>query len=468
MNYFEQKQRRQLSDLLRKAQHTEIGQHYGFGSIPDYTEYQSRVPVHTYEQLKPYFDRIKQGEKDVLWPGTTSRFAVSSGTTGDGKHLPIFDDRLSSDKRFLRLTTFHLLKNMPRLSLFLGKHISIPGSVETIAGNEQALQIGEISGLLARETPAVLRPFQLCPIDQLVSLSFDEKFELIVSKAIEADIRVITAVPSWILTLFQRVLETTGASTVSEIWPNLQLMICGGVKLQNYAPILDELFGYPTPSYVETYGASEGYFGYAFSDDGQRSLKLIVDNGLFYELVPFNKGDALDSDHDVQPVWAAETGVAYKLLVSSNAGLWRYPVNDIIEFESVDPPRIRVTGRVKDMLDDFGEALHLSEAEHALQQVCNQRSIRWVDFAIRPIPGTAEHPPFHHWYIEWDDPAMEPEITTDLDNLLMQRNRHYEIRRSSGALGTPVIESLTHQQMVQKVGSQNELTSQTKIPGILR
>lgn len=456
-----------LNRLLRKAADTQIGRKYGFGDIGDYTTFAERLPIQFYGELQAYIEEIKKGSPDILWPGKVSRFALSAGTTGKGKHLPLTADRLESDRKFMKSLIADYLRQRPNPFRLFGKHLSLPGTVE----QHGDIQIGEVSGFSALRSPLWLRPFQLANPKKLTQLSFSDKFELLLEGALTSNLKVITAVPSWILTLFQRALRESDKESIAEVWPGLKLLVCGGVKLAHYRPHLQKLMGELKPDFIETYGASEGYL--AYSDDLQREdMKLITGNGIFYEFVPnpLPDDDAL-AIQDAVPLWEVETGVPYAVIVSTNAGLWRYALRDIIEFTSVDPHRIIVKGRVSDMLDDFGEGLYLHEARQALDVSVKELNLQKSAFTIVPLLPSESHTPYHHWLVQFTDGVHRQtldRLAERIDRQLQQTNRHYAIRRESGALGAPKMGSISQQDINRWMEAGGRAKAQGKLPGILR
>lgn len=412
---------------------------------------------------------MKEGQPDILWPGNIQKFAVSAGTTGKGKHLPLSKARLASDKRFMKKIALSYLKQRPNPLRLLGKHLSLPGTIE----KHGSCLIGEVSGFSALNSPLWLRPLQLVTPSKLTTMSFREKFHLLLQKAIDANLKVITAVPNWIVTLFQQALKETGKCSIAEIWPALNLLICGGVKLDNYHPHLQKLMGNHFPDFIETYGASEGYF--AFTDNLNRNdLKLVTDNGIFYEFIKDPKPDDGDDDLAGQktvPLWEVEQSVPYAMVVTTNGGLWRYRVRDIIEFTSTDPPRITVKGRVSEILDDFGEALYIYEAEDALHSSLREMNLQKSTFTIIPKLPTESEGPRHHWLIQFSDQVNDDKLhklAEKIDHKLRKINRHYATRREGGSLGGPVVQGISQQQVNRWMEAGNRSGAQGKLPKIIR
>jgi len=455
-----------MVSLLAKGLNTRYGRNNRFGDVHSYEDFSEIIPIGFYPDLRDDIEAMKSGRPDQLWPGTIDRFAASAGTTGEGKHLPLSDERLESDRRFMKKVAQSYLGQDTSLTGLIGKHLSLPGTVEQHDG----IRIGEISGFSALRSPWWLRPFQLVDPRKLARLSFKEKFEMVLKAALKAKIKAVVAVPSWILTLFQKALEETGRESVSEIWPKLKLLICGGVRLDNYRPHLEKLAQGLELDFIETYGSSEGYF--AFTDDlEKKDMKLVYDNGIFYEFIadPLPEMESLSIQRTV-PLWEVETGVPYAMLVTTNSGLWRYAVNDIIEFTQVYPPRINVKGRLSEMLDEFGEALYAYEAEQALDDAVREMGLERGTFTLGGYLPTERELPRHCWFVQFVDPIHRQtleRLADYVDQRLRQLNRHYAIRRESGALGNPEMHSISQNDINRWMDFRGRDTAQGKLPRCL-
>lgn len=454
-----------LLNLLNKARYTSFGQNHAFSDVRGFSSFVNQVPIQFYSNLD--IKALKDGEADLYWPGSVDKYAVSAGTSGEGKHLPVTEDRLNSDRRFMRKVVFSYVRQQPNIFKLMGSHLSLPGSLE----HHDGLAIGEISGHTGVGAPKWLKALQVVSPDKLTKLNFKEKFDLILEKAVDANLKVITAVPSWILTLFQEVLKKTGKKSIAEVWPNLHLLVCGGVKLANYRPHLEKLMGDLNPNFIETYGASEGYFG--FSDEfGRDDLKLITDNGIFYEFIadPLPDEESMSIQKTI-PLWEVETGVPYAMIISTNAGLWRYAVCDIVEFTSVNPYRFEVKGRVSEMLDDFGEGLYIYEAEQALNKASKQLGIQQNAFTIAPTLASESDVPFHRWFVQFTDSVHTDtlkKLAQAVDKHLTDINRHYAIRRETEALGKPQLSSITQNDINRWMEASGKAKAQSKFPKVLR
>ncbi len=461
------KQEVELFKLIRAAKSTRFGQNHRFTDLQRYEDFQEEVPLSFYSDLTDQIADIKKGALNIAWPGKVQQFAVSAGTSGTGKHLPLTPDRLRSDKLFMRKIVRSYFRQRPNIFRLWGQHISLPGSLE----DSTDLQIGEISAFTARHVPWWLSPFQLINTEELVEMPFSQKITRVLDKAIDKDVRVVSSAPSWILTLFQRLLKKSGVNAVADVWPNLKLLVCGGVKLANYRPHLEQLIGKSDIDFIETYGASEGYF--AYTDKLEKDdLKLVIDNEIFYEFIPnpLPDPDSLAIQETV-PIWEVEADTPYAMIVSTNAGLWRYAMNDIVQFTQTDPPRIKVMGRVSEMLDDYGEALYAYEAEQALRDVAAELDLDIGTFTIGAHLENERAVPRHSWFVQTYETLHRDtldRLVSKIDKQLQENNRHYAIRRETDALGEPQIHSIDQQQINYWLEDHNKQKAQGKLPSILQ
>jgi len=428
-----------LERLLRSGTNTAYANHVGISSGLSYERFKLNAPVCTYDTIKPWVDRCKSGEPDVLWPGRVHHFAVSAGTTGKGKHIPIYADRISSDLGFMRSVMRHIISVNPDPGLFLGKHVALSGSVETVDG----LHFGEISGILACASPRWIRLWHiLCP-EKAATMAWSIRYKTLVDLASRSDIRVLTGVPSWILIFLRDVSSRTGMP-IEQVWPNLKLVVTGGVALSVYHQAIRYELGTLNVRFLENYGASEGYFAFDWFDAG--SMLLQYNSDVFYEFIPIDIGyekakHSLMSAGNITPLWEVQPYVRYALVVT-NIGLMRYLTNDEVIFESIDPPRLKILGRLNEMTDTFGEAVNATEVHSVVKQV--MPSITYDHLHIRPTWNGNPALPFHEWIFVIADPYLRNsmiESSTTLPNELDQHlrliNRHYAIRRETGAMRLP-------------------------------
>jgi hypothetical protein len=430
-----------LDRTLRQGASASYARHAGI--IPDmsYDVFRANVPLITYDDLGPWVARCKSGEGDVLWPGIVRQFAVSAGTTGLGKHIPIYEDRLRSDLRFMRRVMRRIIRDNPDPGMFLGRHVALSGSVESVDG----IDFGEISGMLACASPKWIRLWHSqCP-QRSAFMKWPDRFESIIINSMMNDVRVITGVPSWILILLREVSARSG-QPIDHIWPNLRLIVTGGVALSGYIDAIQAELGALNVRFMENYGASEGYFASDWFDEG--SLRLQYDTDVLFEFIPIETSipagfnTAIDSTR-VVPLWNVKPNVRYGLVVS-NMGLWRYVTNDEIMFTSTNPPRICITGRLNEMTDTFGEAVSASDVREVHQRVIP--SIKYNHFHVRPAWSGIPPLPMHEWILVIADPAVRYTLTDcsfaltdEIDQHLRSINRHYAIRRETGAMGLPLL-----------------------------
>lgn len=464
----ESAQKKELAGLLKKGSRTEYGKRFGFSDIDDFEAFANKVPMSTYSNIEPYIERMKKGEKNLIWPDRIHNFAVSAGTTGKGKHIPLSEDRLRSDQRFMRKVMFSYMSQRPNmLPFFMGSHVSLPGNIERLDSGSN-VRLGEISAYLAKLSPGWLSLFQVRSPQTMIREEWTSKFDRTLEKAVRSDVRKMVAIPSWALRFFQRALELTGKKYIREIWPNFRLLICGGEALNTYRPHFNQLLEGLNMDYIENYGASESYF--AFSDDLKKSdMLLTVDNGVFYEWIP-NPKESKDNlmEQKTVPTWEVEKGVPYALVVSSNSGLWRYLINDVIAFTDTGQPRIQVVGRVSEIFDKFGEAVESHEAQSALEKSAEQTGATFSVFTMGGLIDPEIGAPRHFWFVQWVDQPDDPEkFTKLLDENLGEINRHYYNRRTSMGIHPPVILNLTKNAMYKWREKHQELHAQTKMPRII-
>ena len=456
----EQTQRRELAALLQMGQKTAYGASFGMSPEWSYETFRAKIPKADFGDLSRFIELMKAGRADQLWPGVVSDFAVSSGTTGNGKHIPVPEERIASDRRFLRHLSFRMLLQHKSLRPLLGKHISIPGYLEERAVADHTTSYGEITGILARHIPGWLTRQQLLTPQELTNCAFPEKMKRLIERAPSQDVRVISAMPGWTLHLFREIMRGTGSDTIRGVWPNLQVIVAGGCKLSSYRSSLNELIGDETVDYIETYAASEGYFAYSLPGNAE-GMQLMIDNGIFYEWQPLDQ-----PEESPVPTWQLESGRRYEMVVSCNSGLWRYPIGDAIRCLSTHPLRIAVDGRVNAMLDEYGEAVYEYELRDALRSALpNHRELPL--FCVTSKKAEKESVPRHHWFIADAEGGDLEELAKAIDDYLSAHNRHYQIRRSTEILGKPALCRMEKNDLERGLLGMTKRASQAKLPVIL-
>jgi len=465
-------QRRLLVRLLREAERTEWGRRLGFTSIlssPDPVRcFQERVPIHAYDDFREDIDRIRRGARDVIWPGAFRHFAVSGGTTARGKIIPLSQTMLKKDRDFGLSAGLSYARSCGNLQFLRGHFLSVPGRVEPDPLNDKNL-IGEVSGLVALYSPWYVRRFREAVDHDILFLpDWKDKLNRIVDRTRTMDIRSIAMVPSWAIVLFPMLIERHNELTgdtvryVSELWPRLQIYFSGGVALSSYRSILEGQIGGSGIDFIESYGASEGFFSFqdTLSDPG---MLLHLDNGVFFEFIRMDDTSQPPRRYILSEV---ETDVRYELLVSSCSGLWAYRVGDIIRFTSTDPHRIVVAGRTSEMLDLYGEAVFGEEARDALNAACRASGATIKDYHVSPLAATEKKLPGHEWLVEFDKrPDDLNDFSRAIDTHLQRVNRHYTIRREAGAFSPPIVIEVPDGAFYSWLMSTRErVSAQTKVP----
>jgi len=451
-----------FNELISKGEDTVWGKQYDYANIKSYKDYKAQVPISTYEELSPYIERIRKGEQNLLWPTETRWFAISSGTTDSkSKFIPVTEDSLNdchyeAGKDMIAL---YLNKN-PESEFLSGKTIAVAGS--TSITNDSSEYVGDLSAILMSNLP-LWAHFTKSP-DLSITLMDDwsKKVDLIVENTIDEDIRAISGVPSWMLVILNKVLEKSGKSNILEVWPNFELVVHGGV---NFTPYIDRFKRILSPdtNYQEVYNASEGFF--AIQDSSERDdLLLMLDYGVFYEFMPLTE---LGKDKpEVICLRDVELGKNYALLISTNAGLWRYMIGDTVVFTSLSPFRIKISGRTKSFINAVGEELIVENAENAIHQACLKTGAHIEEFTAAPLFLSNGKTIVHEWLIEF---SVEPDnisfFTEVLDNTLKSLNSDYEAKRFQNlVLDYPIIHSLPKGSFLKWLEKKGKLGGQNKIP----
>ena len=424
----EELQTKVLKRLIAEAQHTEWGKTHNFSRIKDYEAYRQSSPVNTYEELKLYIDRMRHGEKDVLWKGSVKWYAKSSGTTNDkSKFIPVSKDILhDTHYRGGTDSVVAYLQNNPNSRFFQGKSLILGGSHAPNYNLPNSL-VGDLSAILIENISPLVNLLRT-PAKSVALLSdFEQKREKIAQLTLHQDIVSISGVPSWMLSVLTRVMELSGKQHLEEVWPNLEVFFHGGVAFTPYREQYKQLITKPDMHYMETYNASEGFFGIQM-DPADPAMNLMVDYGIFYEFIPM---DELEKDNPtVIPLWGVETGRNYAMVISSSSGLWRYMIGDTVRFTQTNPYKFVITGRTKSFINAFGEELIVDNAEKGLAAACEATSAQVLEYTAAPVFMDAKGKCRHQWVIEF---AKEPSSLSDfariLDGKLQEINSDYEAKR---------------------------------------
>jgi hypothetical protein len=462
--YPEDVQRETLFQLLNTARKTEFGKKFDFESISSEKEFKSRIPIQSYEDLKPSVDRLREGEQNVLWPGEIKWFAKSSGTTSDkSKFIPVSPEALEychfrGAKDILAIYT----SSFPDTLIFSGKGLTIGGSHQVNNFNNQSFY-GDLSAILLENAP-FWASFIRTPNTKIALLDkWEEKLEMAYEATLYENVTNIAGVPSWNLVFIKYILEKTGKSNLLEIWPNLELFIHGGISFLPYREQFQKLIPSGSMNYLETYNASEGFF--AIQDDLSRDdMLLMLDYGIYYEFIPMeNIGDKNPVTLSIGEV---ETNRNYALVISTNGGLWRYIIGDTIIFTSQFPHKIKVSGRTRHFINAFGEELIIDNAENALKIACRKTCAIVNEYTAGPVFMSDKTKGAHEWLIEFEkEPENMEFFVTMLDNALQSLNSDYEAKRYKNiTLDPPLVHSVKKRLFYTWLKEKGKLGGQNKVP----
>ena len=421
-------QRGVLKRLLGKAAQTEWGRAHGFSKDLSYEDFARQTPLNTYEELKGFIDRMRHGESDVLWPGKVKWYAKSSGTTNDkSKFIPVSYDGLH-DTHYAGGTdaVVWYLANNPQSRLFDGKALILGGSHATNYNLPGSL-VGDLSAILIENINPLINLVRVPKKATALLSDFEIKRDRIAREAIKKNVTNLSGVPSWMLSVLNRVMELTGKENLNEVWPNLEVFFHGGVAFTPYRKQYERLITLPEMHYMETYNASEGFFGLQ-NDPTDVALSLMVDYGIFYEFIPMDEFDS--PEPTVVPLWGIETGRNYAMVISTSSGLWRYIIGDMIRFTQRNPYKFVITGRTKSFINAFGEELIVDNAEKGLAEACRQTGAEVLEYTAAPVFMDANGKCCHQWVVEFSrEPERLDEFALILDKSLQQLNSDYEAKR---------------------------------------
>jgi hypothetical protein len=457
-------QQESLFQLIAKASSTEWGNKYSYSSITSIRDYQSRVPVQTYEEIVPYVERLRKGETNLLWPGEIKWFAKSSGTTSTkSKFIPMSYEALEdchyrAAKDILAIYTL----NRPETGIFSGKCLTLGGSHKLNQFSNDSLY-GDLSAILIENAPFWVEIIRT-PKQKIALLEdFEMKLDMITKSAVNENVTNISGVPSWYLVLIKQILAYTGKSNLLEIWPNLEVFFHGGISFTPYREQFKKLIAGSQMNYMETYNASEGFFGIQ-DDPTQSDMLLMLDYGIFYEFIP---ADKINTDSPIAyALGEVEKGVSYAIIISTNGGLWRYMIGDTIIFTCLDPYRFIISGRTKQFINVFGEEVIMDNADKALESACRKTSSVITDYTAGPVFMSTLSKGSHEWIIEFEtEPSDINQFIESLDEALKSVNSDYEAKRYKDLnLVKPVVHSVPHGTFNKWLKIKNKLGGQNKVP----
>ena len=417
-----------LQRLTSKAKNTEWGRTHGFADNMGYGAFAASSPVNTYEELKDSIDRMRQGEEDVLWPGAVRWYAKSSGTTNDkSKFIPVSRDGLR-DTHYAggKDAVVWYLRNNPGSRVFDGKALILGGSHAPNYNLKNSL-VGDLSAILIENTNPLVNMVRVPGKSVALLADFEEKREKIARMTVNENVSSLSGVPSWMLSVLNRILEITGKENFTEIWPNIEVFFHGGVAFTPYRKQYERLFPSDRMHYMETYNASEGFFGLQ-DEPGDVAMSLMIDYGVFYEFIPM---DELDRENPtVLPLWGVQTGKNYAMVISTSSGLWRYMIGDTVRFTSVNPYKFVITGRTKFFINAFGEELIVDNAEKGLAEACRVTGAEVLEYTAAPVYMDDNGKCRHQWLVEFTKKPDNLQHFADvLDKTLQEINSDYEAKR---------------------------------------
>ncbi len=452
-----------LLKLLNTAKDTKYGKEKGFSTIKNYADFVEKVPIQKYETFEPLIELCRKGEQNIFWPTPIKWFAKSSGTTNaKSKFIPVSEEaleycHLKAGKDML----CSYINNNPNAQLFVGKGLRLGGSSEVYKNNNS--YFGDLSAIIIENMP-FWADFSSAPSQQVALMSeWETKMEAIIDEAINENITSLVGVPSWMLVLLNRVLERTKKNNILEIWPNLEVYFHGGVNFNPYHEQYKKIIPKKDFQYYETYNASEGFF--ALQDrNNSKELLLMLDYGIFYEFVPMT--DYKDESSDAIPLSEVKKGINYTMIITTNSGLWRYLIGDTIRFTSLNPYRIKITGRTKHYINVFGEELNIENVEDALKLTCRKTNSIIKEYTVAPIFMNGNKKGGHEWIIEFEKkPENLSYFSKVLDDSLKSINSDYEAKRYKNmTLMPPKIHIAKKNIFYNWLKKNNKLGGQHKVP----
>lgn len=451
--------------LINTAKDTEWGEKYDYKSIKNYSDFTSRVPLNDYDSIKPYIDRLMKGEQKILWPTDVKWFAKSSGTTSDkSKYIPITQESLEEchfkgGKDLLSI----YCNNYPDHSMFSGKGLAMGGSHRITEIDNKEYYVGDLSAIIIQNLPFWAEIIRVPKRKVALLEEWETKIEEIAKATIPHNVTNLSGVPSWTLLLLKRILEITGKEHIQEVWPNLEVFFHGGVNFSPYKEQFNKVAPLSPMHYVESYNASEGFFGIQdMTTAGE--LLLMLDYGIFYEFLPIEEvGNENPVTYQLHEV---ELGKTYALVISTNAGLWRYVIGDTIKFTSLNPYRIAITGRTKSFINAFGEELIIDNAEKALA-IANKKCDSVInEYTAAPVYFGNKNNGAHEWIIEFEKEPDNLEFFTEtFDNALKSLNSDYEAKRYKNMiLQEPIVRIVPPSTFYSWMKKRGKLGGQNKVP----
>ena len=450
-------QQKVFKDLIQKAKETKFGKDHHFDKINSFEEYQKNVPIRDYEQLRSYVDEVVKGKENILWPGKPIYFAKTSGTTSGAKYIPLTKESMPFHIEAARNAILSYIHETGKANFVDGKMIFLQGS--PILEEKNGVKLGRLSGIVAHYVPAYLQKNRMPSWETNCIEDWETKVDAIVEETIQEDMAVISGIPSWVQMYFEKLKEKAN-QPVGEIFKNFNLFIYGGVNYEPYRAKFENLIGRKVDA-IELFPASEGFFAYQDSQK-EKGMLLLLNSGIFYEFV---KADEFFNESPKRyTIGEVELGINYVLILSTNAGLWAYNIGDTIQFTSLKPYRVIVSGRIKHYISAFGEHVIGKEVEAALQEAMEGTNVRVNEFTVAPQINPENGLPYHEWFIEFEnEPLNLEEFALKIDNAMRKQNVYYDDLIAGSVLRTLVVTKVVtngfqdYMKSIGKLGGQNKL-----------
>ncbi|MEZ0007424.1 hypothetical protein ABH942_002805 [Flavobacterium sp. 28YEA47A] len=451
-------QERVFKDLIQQAKDTQFGQDHNFSEIKSFSDFAKNVPIRDYEGLKSYVEKVKKGEENVLWKGKPIYFAKTSGTTSGAKYIPLTKESMPFHIQAARNAILHYIHETGNASFVSGKMIFLQGS--PILEEKNGIKLGRLSGIVAHFVPKYLQKNRMPSWETNCIEDWETKVDAIVEETFDKDMTVISGIPSWVQMYFEK-LKQKGDRPVGEIFKNFNLFIYGGVNYEPYRAKFENLIGRKVDS-IELFPASEGFFAYQDSQK-EKGMLLLLDAGIFYEFV---KADEFFTENPKRyTIGEVEMGVNYVLIISTNAGLWSYNIGDTVQFTSLKPYRIIVSGRIKHYISAFGEHVIGKEVEEALKEAMENTTIRVNEFTVAPQITPKEGLPYHEWFIEFEnEPENLAAFSLRIDDAMRKQNVYYDDLIAGNVLRKLVVTKISKNGFQEYMKSIGKLGGQNKIP----
>lgn len=453
-------QERVFQKLIKTAATTAFGKDHQFSQIKSYKDFKKNVPVRDYEDLKPYIERVVEGEANVLWPGKPSYFAKTSGTTSGVKYIPISKQSMPEHIKAARNALLTYIHETGKTDFVDGKMIFLQGS--PIMKKHKGIQTGRLSGIVAHHVPNYLQKNRLPSYETNCIEDWEQKVNAIVDETINQDLRLISGIPPWVQMYFDRLSSKAGEKKIKEIFKNFSLFVYGGVNFEPYRAKMEEVIGRKVDS-IETYPASEGFIAYQDSQT-EKGLLLLVDSGIFYEFIPVD--EYFDENPSRLSLAEVELNKKYALILNTSAGLWGYSIGDTVKFVSLNPYRILVSGRIKHYISAFGEHVIAEEVEDALLSVAAQERVEITEFTVAPqVTSINGELPYHEWFIEFAKPPVDMNsFSLKVDAALQKKNIYYFDLIEGKILRPLIIRSLERDAFRNYMKAEGKLGGQNKVP----